>query len=317
MDKPLKVVLSGSHGTGKTTLVRSLGERLGGRNVVVLPEVPRLVIQELGDPHALRVGNNTFERQLLILTRHLEAEYTASLSGADVVICDRALADHWVYTVYLFPEKCETPEGRLWEAIVRRWVRSYNHVILVPPEFPPKPDGVREGSVEFQQHIHNALVNFYATESIDYVMVQGDVKDRVEQCLEIILASLKKRSMQADLSFSKASNLLKAYDEAFWIAPSEPWAKHHHVFLHLVCAVSKIARYEEVHEHGETPDPKILQEALADITAYAIRFANIWGYNLSQLYRSRLAALASARGTERLESDPILSVELCGILEVT
>src|SRR5689334_11719741 len=108
----MRVALAGAHGTGKTTLARSLVERLNrlGIRAGSLPEAPREICVRAEDPVFFRRGMNKPLRQNLILLLHLMQEFNSLSNEVDAVISDRSLLDHWIYALYLF-EREWTEEG--------------------------------------------------------------------------------------------------------------------------------------------------------------------------------------------------------------
>ena len=190
----LKIALTGAHGTGKTTLAANLSQRLQSQmSVIVTPEVPRLFIQETGDASFFKRGQNTVERQFLILMRQLEVEHLLSEVGPDLVICDRTIVDHWAYTRQLFPSRTSAPEGDLWQDFVFRWARTYDAIIRLPPEFPPVDDGVRESDLDFQSAIDRRIQELYRTIGIKLRTARGSLKERTDFCIALIMKIMSNR----------------------------------------------------------------------------------------------------------------------------
>jgi hypothetical protein len=117
---------------------------------------------------------------------------------------------------------------------------------------------------------------------------------------------------QPELSFRRATEIQRAFDAVYWSAPATRVRKQHHILLHLIGAVGKLARWEERQEHGERPNDSILQEAIADLVMYSIQLADLWGYDLSTLYRKRLSSLAYDRNPDDPWQDNTLLREELG-----
>ena len=63
----MKIALTGAHGTGKTTLTDALHRELSkSYSVEICREVPRVIIESVGDDEFFRRGNNTTLLQCLI-----------------------------------------------------------------------------------------------------------------------------------------------------------------------------------------------------------------------------------------------------------
>lgn len=184
----------GAHGTGKTTLSQSLVERLSHSGIQArrLPEAPREICSQAGEPEFFRRGKNTPLRQNLILLVHLMQEFDSLLEGADIVISDRSLLDHWAYTLYLFQEQWMHEEVRsLYEAFIAEYCRSYDVIFFLPIEFAVVDDGTREGDKEFQAEIERLMLDLIQEHGLETVIVRGSVADRTRHCADLLLSKIE------------------------------------------------------------------------------------------------------------------------------
>lgn len=181
-----RIALTGSHGTGKTTLAGALVDHLtrAGTTAVAVPEVPRLVCAAAKDQELFRRDRNSLARQITLLFGQPVFERRAEAEGPTVVVCDRTALDHWAYTTALFTADLRR-EGldQVLASFVRSYMASYDLVAYVPIEFSPIDDGTREGDIAFQQQIDQRIQDLLVEFAVEHAVVHGTVEDRVEQLL--------------------------------------------------------------------------------------------------------------------------------------
>lgn len=185
----MRIAFTGAHGTGKTTLCEALKAQLASDPVYVSREVPRVIVDAVGDPGFFRRGNNSFARQLLVLFYQATDDRFFDASAA-LVLHDRTMVDHLAYTGVLFPEHRSSPEYTALVTAVRRWLDQYVVIFKVPIEFAALDDGVREADVAFQAAIDQEIDALYKAMGRETVEVRGTVEERARFVLETI-AKLK------------------------------------------------------------------------------------------------------------------------------
>ena len=193
-----KIALVGSHGTGKSTLLSALCERLRseGRAVTVLEEIPRTVCGQIASDSYFQRSQNTCVRQLLLLFAQVVEENTRKFT-ADYFLTDRSVIDHWIYTKLLFHNDIES---NYLDKLLPRWILTYmgtyDLVLHVPVEFEAVNDGVREDDYEFQTNVGDAILQYLQASGIYFVTVRGTVESRVGESLKAI-NSLVSRNRKA------------------------------------------------------------------------------------------------------------------------
>jgi len=143
----LKLALIGTHGVGKTTLAYEICSLLkkADHNVELVTEVARR------SPFPVNEAT-TLDGQLWILHAQIAAELEGA-SRAPHVICDRSVLDNYCYLVNKFGRQ---PGLEGW---IEQWMNSYSLLVGVPPLADGiPPDGFRSESLEFQQRVHDLLV---------------------------------------------------------------------------------------------------------------------------------------------------------------
>jgi thymidylate kinase len=137
------IAITGTHGTGKTTLSFILAAEYKklGANVKIIQEVARSCPFPLNE-------NMTKETALWIFHEHSKKELEA-IRNHDIVICDRTSFDSFVYAAHL-----EIPM----DIYLIEWAHShlyeYDTLFYVKPsEKPPLNDGTRSIDLQFQSQI--------------------------------------------------------------------------------------------------------------------------------------------------------------------
>jgi predicted ATPase len=188
----LRLALTGAHGVGETTLINALTPRLSAFGLVTAcREAPRLIADQVDDPMFFRRENNRLSRQALIFLEHVMEERRAATRG-DVVLSDRTLVDHLAYTQVLFPDSVDTSEVRTYRRLAFESLAYYDAIFLLPIEFAPLDDGVREADLAFQRHIDDMITDLYAQAEVEPVIVRGSVTERAAR-IEHHLGSLSRR----------------------------------------------------------------------------------------------------------------------------
>jgi predicted ATPase len=142
----VKIAFIGSHGVGKTTLCFDLASRLKRLDLGVD------IVKEVARSCPLPINRDTtLDAQAWILHTQIAQEIAAA-SQFEAVICDRSVLDNYAYLVHRVGRQPE------YDALVRRWVASYDGLFKVPVLQAPSFDGKRDLSREFQLEI-DALID--------------------------------------------------------------------------------------------------------------------------------------------------------------
>lgn len=152
LDRPPRIALCGSAGTGKTTLGRALSERLG---VPYIPEGMRDRIEGGLNVHTLGFeGLKSLVRELWAEQRARESEAVARSGG---FVSDRSPVDYAAF--WLTYRFTEDPEGTAaFFAEVFGTVREYDRIVCLPwGALPLEADGVRSSN-PWVQRSFQALV---------------------------------------------------------------------------------------------------------------------------------------------------------------
>jgi nicotinamide riboside kinase len=202
----MKIVVLGSHGTGKTTLTRQIHKYLEENYQVNLESISSNSFQGAEESalartlkgrkftwkylpespvEAFRIGftmneDTSLESEWWIIAKQIEMETLTPPPW----IADKCLIDIWVYAKYLFtsaPEFLEVAEG-----IVKKNI-NYDLVVYLPiGEFPIEDDGLRSLDPKFQKDIDDLLIDTMQEMSIPYYTLRGGKDTRLNQAKKII-----------------------------------------------------------------------------------------------------------------------------------
>lgn len=169
----------GAHGTGKSTLLRRLGDSPLGSRIPIGKEIPRLIGDAAGRNDFYQRGQNTLAKQIHLLFEQLATEMEYERSCDPVVVLDRSLLDHFAYTQVLFgQELAETRLGKIVDDRLTKLVPRYAKVFYIPIEVPLVGDGMREDDREFQCVMDRAIVGLLGKHYPNFVTLTGSVETR-------------------------------------------------------------------------------------------------------------------------------------------
>jgi len=176
----MKIAVSGSHRTGKSTLVEDLHRRLSGYEVI--PEPYRL-LEEEGHPFAQPPSLEDFELQL---DRSVQSILTCSSRA----ILDRCPADVLAYLAV--HRDRDAFDASSWMPRVCEAMSGLDLVILVPIEDPDRIAVSREDGPRWRRAVHEEIRTILLDDPWQFgvaaIEVRGDRSERLRQVLEHLAA---------------------------------------------------------------------------------------------------------------------------------
>ncbi len=181
----LKVGITGTHGTGKTSLAHSL--------VGHLKELDFNAghIREFVRDCPLPVGTekeNSSAAQTWILCRQLIEELEA-VHKYDILICDRTVIDNYAY--FLWNLRTGRPAAeelqKIAAGIFESWANTYDFVIKLPISVPLSADGFRSTDLQWQREIDSIITELLVAKNVKHnVIKMAPNSTRVQDILKII-----------------------------------------------------------------------------------------------------------------------------------
>lgn len=183
--KKVYIGLTGTHSTGKTTLIKPLISILGSgiykdveTPIIPITGISRLV-QSRYNIQINESGGVAAQTKIEQLYGDMEFMYTAYSKIADRTVVDRA-----AYARYgkLPPEV----QHSLYDASLRKAAEHYSHIFYLPPEIPLIEDGVRSTDKKFRDEVDKHIQDILREYNIPFTTITGTVDVRISKILSVI-----------------------------------------------------------------------------------------------------------------------------------
>jgi NadR type nicotinamide-nucleotide adenylyltransferase len=160
----VRVAILGAESTGKSTLAAELAAQYG---TVWVPEY----LREFVDTHERTPHEH---EQFLIATTQLSREEEAARRARAYLFCDTTPLVTALYSRFYFG-RVDAPL----EALAA--THAYDFTIVTAPSTPWLPDGLMRESPEVRQTIHEQLLVMLDTLPVPYLLVDGNLEERVRR----------------------------------------------------------------------------------------------------------------------------------------
>lgn len=179
----MKIAMIGAHGVGKTTLCYEVAAFLKKQDINVE------LVKEVARSCPLPINRETnILAQSWILHRQISEEIAAGVM-AEYVLCDRAAIDNYAYLVWSSGNQPEL------DALVKAWMKTYDHLFKVPVIDMPSYDGTRDTDVEFQRDIDGLVDSLLEQQAIPFLRLDPGT-DRNNWIHQITQALLPEGAIQ-------------------------------------------------------------------------------------------------------------------------
>ena len=186
----MKIALTGTHSTGKTTLLWGLAEAMP--EYVVISEQLRVAAKYLG---LEKISDAPKKAGMFSMLQWegLRRQVNAEESAGENFITDRAVLDYEIYYRYGIGNKdCPTIRAAYTNLVWNR-LKEYDLIIYVPPNIPLVDDGVRhaeEGEpfrMEIDRLIQDKIFWGWACCAEVFKLQESDREKRLKECFDKIL----------------------------------------------------------------------------------------------------------------------------------
>lgn len=166
----MKIALTGSHGTGKTTLARALAEKLC---LPLITDRARSAAKKAEVNHAGELRRDRFKAtyfQCLVLINQLFAEMNEDF------VSDRSTLDFLAYW-----QAYGLPKNTAYQSLCL--ANRYDLLVYVPVFFPPESDGFRDTDSDFQREVDRRILELLSLVTWPVITVSGSVEERVQMVI--------------------------------------------------------------------------------------------------------------------------------------
>lgn len=176
-DSPKRIVIIGSAGVGKTTLLEKLKSKLG---LKAIPEQARTVCKELGFKNIYEIEKPNYFRQLTLKTQIKKEEVLKEF------ISDRSTIDCWVHWVRWSWSSATTAESEKYYKLAFSQALKYSHIIFIPRSFTFKAenDGFRWNNEEYQNQIDRLFREILLDWNLmnrTYIIQSNNLNERIKE----------------------------------------------------------------------------------------------------------------------------------------
>ena len=170
----MKIALSGSDSTGKTTLAEEIGKRFG---IPVIGEYARETATNMGiqDLRGLN-PDQAYDFQWRILERKLAEE-----DKHDTFIADRSVADNIAYYLRWCSRDIDDERNKVYVDRCQERLHYYDHIMVLPPGvIPLENDGFRSSKIYYQYEIHCSILGILTDNKIGWVALnEPELESRI------------------------------------------------------------------------------------------------------------------------------------------
>ena len=181
----MKILITGTHSTGKTTLISEFVKRNNQLKIHVINEVAR----EMMDNGFLLGKKGNVNSYIHYIKKQLEKEIQSDSFKYDILLADRSLIDGVVHPIINNRlNSSDVPQDfiDMFERILYFQKTFYDIYVYIPIEFGMINDKNRPIDENYRREIDKELKSMLDKHISNYCTVSGTIEERINKLYEVI-----------------------------------------------------------------------------------------------------------------------------------
>lgn len=173
----MKIAFTGTHSSGKTTLIKYVIEQLKDLDVITIQNITRTIIKR-GFPLG---KDSTVDSYMIYVGEQLKSERHTKNQNYNLIISDRTVLDTVAYALSniqlprpFIPVYCINMLKEIW----LREKDFYDLYVYLPIEFPMVIDGIRDVDEDYRHLVDTNIGNLLQENDINFITLRGTVEER-------------------------------------------------------------------------------------------------------------------------------------------
>lgn len=171
----MRIAITGTHGTGKTTLARALSKEL---KLPLIAEIAREAAKNTCVDHASKLLSNIY------IARKFQWEVLRQQVNAEDSFCGKFVSDRCTLDCFAYWKAYGIKSGHGYKQ--KCFQRYYDLLVYVPIEFRCPDDGFRDTDEILRSIVDEYIVKYLPQMCHPHITVTGNIEERIAKILDFV-----------------------------------------------------------------------------------------------------------------------------------